>query len=75
MTKNKEEIKMKRTHVIFSNNVVAPAEVIVFGRDNDYDLQEVETAVNEGKRYAHYYEEKFNEYDVIEWHYIETTNA
>ena len=66
---------MKRTHVIFSNQVGAPAEVIVFGRDNDYDLQEVETAENDGKRYAHYYEERFNEYDVIEWHYIETTNA
>ena len=66
---------MKRTHVIFSNNAGAPAEVIVFGRDVDYDLQEIEDAENDGKRYAHYYVEKFNEYDVIEWHYIETTNA
>lgn len=66
---------MKRTHVIFSNNVVAPAEVVTFGRDEGYDLQEIKDAENDGKRYAHYYEERINEYDVIEWHYIETTNA
>ena len=66
---------MKRTHVIFSDNVGAPAEVIVFGRDVDYDLQEIKESENDGKRYAHYYEERFNEHDILEWHYIETTNA
>ena len=66
---------MKRTHVIFSNNAGAPAEVITFGRDEGYDLQEIEEAENDGKKYAHYYEEHFNEYDVLEWNYIETVNA
>lgn len=73
--KIEEEEEMKRTHVIFSNRVGAPAEVITFGRDEGYDLQEIEEAENDGKRYAHYYEERFNEYDVLEWHYIETVNA
>ena len=66
---------MKKTHVIFTNSVGAPAEKIVHGKDEEYELQEVETAENEDKRYAHYYEERFNEYDVLEWHYVETVNA
>jgi len=66
---------MKRTHVIFSNSVGAPAEVIIFGRDKGYDLQESEDAENDGKRYAHYYVEKINEYDVLEWHWVETKNV
>jgi len=73
--KIEEEEEMEKTHVIFSNSVVAPAEVIVHGRDEGYDLQEIEEAENEGKCYAHYYEEKFNEHDVLEWHYVETVNA
>jgi len=65
---------MKRTHVIFSNNVAAPVEKIIHGQENE--LQEIEEAVNEeNAKYAHYYEERFNEYDVLEWHYIETVNA
>lgn len=69
-----EEEEMKVTHVIFSNNVGAPAEKIIHDW-NGYDLQEIEDAENDGKRYAHYYAEKFNEYDVLEWHWVETKNA
>src|SRR5699024_5715800 len=69
--------EQKPTHVIFSNDVDAPFQKVTAGQNEDLEnqLQEIETSKNNGKRYAHYYKEKFNDYDVLEWHYLETVNA
>lgn len=67
---------MTKTHVIFTNNVGAPGSKITEDNELFYKLDEIEEAENtECARYAHYYEETLNEYDLTEFVYVETTNA
>lgn len=67
-----------KTHVIYSNEAFAPFQKI----KQDYfyhrliPLQEIEDAENEENfRYAHYYKEVLNDYDIMEYHYIESVNC
>ena len=50
----------------------------MFEKDEELysQVQEMEEAVNsENACYAHYYKESFNEYDIIQYKYVETVNA
>src|SRR5690625_3878376 len=71
------EDEQNATHILFSNDVDAPFQKVTSGQNEDLEnqLQEIEEARSNGKRYAHYYKEKFNDYDVLEWYYLETVKA
>ena len=65
-----------RTHVIYSNNVDAPNDVFNESHEELYAaVQHVKEAENTNNaRNAHYYEEKWGDYDVLEYHYVVTFN-
>ncbi|KYD02620.1 hypothetical protein MXL46_08095 [Heyndrickxia sporothermodurans] len=67
---------MKKTHVIYSNEVGAPGNKITEDNDLFFKLDEITDAENtQNAKYAHYYQVTTNDYDLTEFIYVETTNA
>lgn len=64
-------------YTLFSNNAVAPKDKItVLDQELLGKLQIENEAINSyNARYAHYYKEFLNEYDITEYHYVTTKNT